>query len=160
MKGIILAIFTLLIGINNIQANCDCEELSLKKAYNSSDLIFTGKLVKKEVLTEEINAPKIESKQLYTRVIYTFELKQLFKGKATNRIIQIQTKYNNINFEKGKLYLVYAYLSKYLLTNNFYINGEKVTPFFATDICTRTKELQLVEKKELKKLKKYAKHHR
>jgi len=157
MKGIILLFFTFFFYVNNTQASCGCEELTVKKAYEKSDLIFTGKLINKEILSEEIKAPKIAQKQLYTRVLYTFEIEKLYKGKVQKRTIKIQAKYNNINFVKGRKYLVYAYLSKYLLTNNFYINGEKVTPFLATDNCTKSRELRFVEKKELKKLKKRAK---
>jgi len=156
MKGIIFLFFAFFINVNSIQASCGCEEISLKKAYDKSDLIFTGKLIKKELKSEEIKAPKIEQKQLYIRMIYTFEIEHMYKGKMSSKIITIQSKYNNINFEKGRKYLVYAYLSNYLLTNNFYINGEKVLPFLATDNCTKSRELRFVEKKELKKLRKFA----
>lgn len=157
MKGIILLFFTFFLYVNSIQASCGCEELTVKEAYKKSDVVFIGKLVKKETLSEEIKAPKIDQKQLYTRMLYTFEIEKLYKGKMQKKRIKIQTRYHNINFEKGRKYLVYAYMSKYLLTNNFYINGEKVTPFLATDNCTKSRELRFVEKKELKKLKKYAK---
>ena len=157
MKGIILLFFTLFFHVNSIQASCGCDEVSLKKAYEKSDLIFTGELIKKEIKSEEIKAPKIAQKQKYTRVIYTFKIEKLIKGKLQSKIVVIQSKYNNINFVKGRKYLVYAYMSKYLLTNNFYINGEKVPPFLATDNCTKSRELRFVEKKELKKLKKLAK---
>lgn len=52
--------------------------------------------------------------------------------------------------------ITYSYFLEYLLTSNFYINGEKVKPFLATDFCTNTKKLNFVNKKELKKLKKIA----
>jgi len=158
MKGIILAIFTIFFTVIGTQASCGCEEVSVKKAYEKSDLIFTGKLIKKQIRSEEIKAPKIAQKQLYTRMLYTFEIKQIYKGKKYHKVIQIESKYNNINFEIGRKYLVYAYLSEYLLTNNFYINGEKVPSFLATDNCTKSRELRFVEKKELKKLKKLSKH--
>jgi hypothetical protein len=160
MKGIILLFFAVFFNINSTQASCGCGEISLKKAYEQSDLIFTGKLIKKQIKSEEIKAPKIAQKQRYTRMIYTFEIERMYKGKLQSKIVIIESKYNNINFEKGRKYLVYAYLSKYLLTNNFYINGEKVTPFLATDNCTKSRELRFVEKKELKKLAKFNRRNR
>lgn len=160
MKGIILLFFAFYLNIFSIQASCGCIEVSLNKAYEQSDIIFTGELIHKELKDEEIKAPKIAQKQRYLRMVYTFKINKLYKGKLQSKIVVIESKYNNINFEKGRKYLVYSYLSKYLLTNNFYINGEKVTPFLATDNCTKSREIRFVEKKEIKKLVKLSKRNR
>ncbi len=155
MKGIILTALCIAFSIANAYS-CSCEELNNKEAFKKSDLIFTGKLIEKEIKTTEINAPKIQTKQRYTRVIFTFEVMELIKGVKKSKTITINSKYNNIDFKRGETYLIYAYYSEYLLTSNFYLNGEKVAPFLVTDICTKTKQLALIQKKELKKLKKFA----
>jgi hypothetical protein len=160
MRGIILLVFTFLFSVNTISASCGCEELSLKKAYQKSDLIFTGILIKKEIKTKEVKVSKIAQKQLYTIVKHTFKIEKLIKGKTYSQTVEIKTKYNNINFIKGKKYLVYAYFSKYLLTNNFYLNGEKVEAFLATDNCTQSRELRFVAKKELKKIMRFSRRDR
>ncbi|MCF6350322.1 MAG: hypothetical protein L3J23_04755 [Flavobacteriaceae bacterium] len=136
---------------------CSCEELSTKEAFKKSDLIFAGKLIEKEIRTTEINAPKIKTKQHYTRVIFTFEVIELIKGLEKSKIITISSKRNGIDFKRGHKYLIYAYYSEYLLTSNFYLNGEKVSPFLVTDVCTKTKQLDLIQKNEIKKLKKIVK---
>lgn len=155
MKGIILtALLTLSIVF---KANaCACEKLKLKDAYNKSELIFTGKLIDKEIKITEIKAPKIDLKQKYVITVYTFEIIEFIKGVKNVKTIKINTRYNNIDFVNGEKYLIYSYYSEYLLTSNFYINGEKVNPFLATDSCTNTKNLANVERKEIKKLKKFA----
>ncbi len=154
MKGIILSVI-IVFSISNAFA-CNCEELKITKAYNNSDLIFTGKLINKEIKVTEVEAPKIKSIQKYTRIIFTFEVIEVIKGRKHNSIVKISSKFNDINFMLGEEYLIYSYFSEYLLTSNFYINGEKVKPFLATDFCTNTKKLSFVNKKELKKLRKIA----
>lgn len=156
MKGIILTALCVVFSIANSYSTCSCEEQNTKDSYKKSDLIFTAKLIDKEIKISEMSAPKIGKKQLYRRVIFTFEVIELIKGKKTSNIITINSKCDNIDFSRGEEYLIYSYYSEYLLTTNFYLNGEKVTPFLATDVCTKTKALALVDKKEIKKLKKYA----
>lgn len=156
MKGIILTSLFTLFFIFNANACTTCKKLKTKDAFNEANLIFTGKLIKKEIKITEINAPKINLKQKYVRTIYTFEVIELIKGRKNIKTIKIKTKYDNIDFIKGEKYLLYSYYSEYLLTSNFYINGEKVSPFLATDSCTNTKKLANAERKELKKLKKFA----
>ncbi len=157
MKGIILVISLFLISTSLSFATCGCEEQSLKQAYRKSDLIFKGKLIQKEIFSREIKAPKINVKQKYTTIVYTFEVVEVIKGIKNRKVIKLETKPNSINFDRGKTYLVFAYLSKYLLTSNFYLNGEKVKPFLVTDVCTKTKEFTLVDKKTIRKIKKLAK---
>ena len=156
MKKRILTFTILLFTLSLTYASCSCEELSIKDAYNSSDLIFTGRLVDKEIKITEINAPKIEEKQRYTRVVFTFEVIELIKGKKRVKTVKISSRYNDIDFKRGDKYLIYSYYSEYLLTTNFYLNGEKVTPFLVTDVCTNTKKISKVEKREIKKLKRFA----
>jgi len=131
-------------------------EIDLNKAIKKSAIIFSGKLIKKEILVTDIKAPKIGSDQKYIRTVYTFKVEEIYKGKTIAKTIKITTRYKEFSFKKGENYVVYSYYSKYLLTSNFYLNGEKVTPFLATDKKIRTKVLSKVEKKELKKLKRIA----
>ncbi len=38
-----------------------------------------------------------------------------------------------------------------------YLNKEKVKPFYATDLCTRTNQIEKVKNREIRKLKRLAK---
>lgn len=155
MKKGILILTLLLLNVNFLFADSG-GEIELKKAIKKSAIIFSGRLIKKELVVTEIKAPKIGTAQKYVRTVYTFEVLEIFKGKRDFITIRITTKYKEFDFEKGGNYVVYSYYSKYLLTSNFYLNGEKVTPFLATDKKIRTKKLTKIERKELKKLKKLA----
>ncbi len=160
MKKSFLIIVFLLSVFSISFANCGCGDLSIKESFKSSDAIFRGKLIKKELLITEINAQKIETKQKYTRMVYTFLVNEVIKGKIQQKKIQITTKYNDINFILDTDYLVYSYYSEYLLTSNFYLNGERVEPFLVTDNCTNSKKICAVDKKELKKIRKLARRMR
>lgn len=155
-KGILTAAIILL--LTNLSFACVCTEKNIKESYQNSSIVFTGKLIKKELVIKEISAPKINEVQSYATYQYTFEVNVVYKGKKNTKTVTISSKYkNNLNFKEDKDYLIYAYNSNYLLTNNFYLNGEKVTPFLAIDNCTRSKEIAFAEKKELRRLKKIAK---
>jgi len=159
MKRGILILTVLLLNFNFLHAEAG-GEIELKKAIKKSAIIFSGKLIKKELLITEIKAPKIGTAQKYIRTVYTFEVSEIFKGEMDSKTIQITTKYKEFDFVKGEKYIVYSYYSKYLLTSNFYLNGEKVTPFLATDKKVRTKNIAKIERKEMKKLKKMARKRR
>ncbi len=75
MKGIIFIALFFAFSFTSSFA-CSCEELDTKDAFKQSDLIFSGKLIDKQLLDTEINA-----KQRYTRVAYTFEILSTFKGR-------------------------------------------------------------------------------
>jgi hypothetical protein len=159
MKRGILILTVLLLNFNFLHADSG-GEMELKKAIKKSTVIFSGKLIKKELVVTEIKAPKIGTAQKYIRTVYTFEVSKIFKGEMNYKTIQITTKYKEFDFVKGEKYIVYSYYSKYLLTSNFYLNGEKVTPFLATNKKSRTKQLTKIERNELRKLKKLARRRR
>jgi hypothetical protein len=156
IKGILS--FALILFTINIFA-CNCAENTVKDSFNNSNIIFTGELIKKDLLIKEIEAPKIKTLQKYVTYQYTFKIITNFKGNKSTKEITISSRYKDFNFKVGKAYLVYAYFSEYLLTNNFYLNGERVNPFLASDICTRTKSLSVTESRELKKLKSISKRY-
>ncbi len=155
MGKITLFIFTLLATFNFTSINTE-----IKEAYKKSDVVFIGKIIAKEIKQTPINVSKINAIQNYIRTVYTFEIIELFKGQQKSKTIKITTKYNAFNFKMGDVYLTYAYLSKYLLSNNFYINNETVIPFLAVKKPSRIRPIEIVSKKELKKLRKYAKRER
>ena len=103
MKGIIFTVFIAIFSISNSFA-CNCTELNTKEAYNNSDLIFTGKLINRELKTTIIKANGIKSKQTYVRMIFTFQVIEIIKGRKHTKTVVINSKFNNIDFEKGKEY--------------------------------------------------------
>ena len=158
MKKGILTVAIILFITNLSYACVTCAEKKVKESYQKSAMVFTGKLIKKELIIKEVKAPKIEEVQSYATYQYTFKVYEMYKGVKKTKLVSITSKYkNDLNFKEDKEYLIYAYSSKYLLTNNFYLNGEKVEEFLAVNDCSRSKEIVFTEKKELKKLKKLAK---
>ena len=155
MKKGILILAVLLLNISLIKAS-SIDGDNLKKAIKKSAIIFSGKLISKELVTTEISAPKLGTTQKYIRNVYTFKVNQIFKGKIISNIITIVTNKNDVDFIEGQIYVVYSFYSNYLLTSNFYLNGEKVKPFLATK-SNNTKLIAKVSKKEMKKLRRLAK---
>jgi hypothetical protein len=155
-KGVLTV--AIIILFTHLSFACGCAEKTVKESYQKSNLVFTGKLIKKELVVKEIKAPKIEEVQSYATYQYTFEILVMYKGKQAIKEVVLSSKYRNtLNFKENNEYLVYAFNSNYLLTSNFYLNGEKVPSFLAVDNCSRSKEIVYTDKKELKKLRKYSK---
>ncbi|MEE9348469.1 MAG: hypothetical protein V3U80_00315 [Flavobacteriaceae bacterium] len=134
------------------------ENKNIKKSFKKSNTVFVGELVKRELKQSKVLAPSINTEQNYIRIIYTFKVIKLFKG-DNEEFVQITIRYKGKDFVKGEKYLVYANLSEYLLTSNFYLNGEKVTPFLTVNEKSRTKLKALTNRKEIKKLNKLARKH-
>ena len=132
----------------------------IKASYKKATVVFTGNLINKEIIQTEEEAPFIESMQSYIRTVYTFEITEWFKGVKQSKTIKIVSKHQDFNFKIGNTYLVYSFLSMHLLTSNFYLNGEKVTPFLAVKKASLTRDIMEVSKKEIKKLRKLAKRER
>jgi hypothetical protein len=146
MKYVITILF-LIFSINTVSA-CSCSRVGILKAQNTSDFIFTGKVIKiNEIITKE----KITGSERvidYKRYEFVFEIKHIHKGKKdfdySNRITIITTgggadcgNYFNLN-EK---YLVYSYKEKNKV--GWGIEDQKAKKeFMSTHLCTRTKRIK------------------
>jgi len=167
MRRTALLILTLIWLLTNEVYACTCVEINesigkkIEKAFLKSDLIFVGKVIDKQFKETEIYVPELDSKQKYYRAIYTFELINLFRGQPDKEEIEIVTTASSnscgFEFQVGEVYLVYSNQYNQRIAFSPYLNQERVKPFYATDICTRTEKVNKVEKIEIRKLKRMAK---
>ena len=136
----------------------------VEKAFLESDLIFIGKVIGKEIKTTEIYVPELDKKQNYIRAIFTFELIDRISGEFITDKVEIVTSNSEescgIEFKIGKEYLVFSRKQDQRIAFSPYLNQEKVNPFYATSLCTRTDEMKNVKKCETRKLKRLVKRNK
>ena len=125
---------------------CSCEGTpTLQKSYAEVDVIFTGTVISKKVISV-----KYES-VITTQIEYKFRRTKVFKGKSRTEIITIMTGNGRHDcgymFELNKKYIVYAYIQ-----NQYFDGGEKVESFLSTNVCRRTAIYNPLEVKSLDKL--------
>ncbi|MEL1255346.1 hypothetical protein AAEO57_16265 [Flavobacterium sp. DGU38] len=117
----------------------------MKKAINHVDVLFTGKIISREIYTDS-NFPNM----ILKKVIYTVLVTEKLKGDIKTDTIKIYTGLGNgdcgVEFEIGKSYIIYSNYEEELFKT-------KVPKFLSTDICTRTSEFKDIE---FKKIKRYA----
>jgi len=153
-KTILLVLSVIWLSTNEIYA-CSCvipKELlgkTIVRAFSQSDLVFVGKVIDKQFNVTEIYVPELDSKQKYYTTIYTFELINNFGRQSNKKEIEIVTTSNSceIVFQVGEEYLVYSNRYDQRIAFSTYLNKEKVTPFYATSICTRTEKVNKVKKR-------------
>ncbi len=147
MKYILVA-FLFLANIKSAIC-CTCVSLSkstVKSEFKKSDVIFVGKVLSKEnIEIKDVQFPNIKTEYIE----YSFEIVTLFKGTSKRDTIKIVTGTGNddcgFQFVVGNEYIVYSYLYR----NNL-MESLNISPFFFTEICTRTKSSD--DKVELKEL--------
>lgn len=146
MKYIIT--FLLLIFLSNIGFACSCSRPGILKNQNTSDFVFTGKVVKiNEIITQEkvTSSDKIID---YKRYEFVFEIKHIHKGKKEfdySDRISIVTSGNGLDcgnyFNLDQKYLIYSYKRDYKIDMNL-ANQKTEKEFMSTDLCTRTKGIK------------------
>ena len=149
----ILLLVLILIPTSKVLA-CTCigtnESLSKKvnKAYVESDLIFTGKVISKEIKTNG----KYQSSA--DPVIYKFEIIKKIKGEISVSVIEVVSERDEQScgymFEVGKSYLVYSAESTHFTSTT------KTKSDFVTGLCRRNQKLNKTRKRELRKLNRLA----
>ena len=139
MKKTLLLILIVFLSVSE-SYTCTCgrniESLfkQIKRDFQQSDLIFTGKVV--EVIT--IN--KNEWKSSADPIIYKFEVSEIIKGKIQSKIIEVASEMSGAScgyqFKLGRNYLVYSLKSKRFskMTKNEFD--------FATGLCSGNKILK------------------
>lgn len=167
MKKIVILILAMVGLFTNEIYACTCVEINesigkkIEKAFLKSDLIFVGKVIDQQFKETEIYVPEINAKQKYSRAVYTFELINLFRGQLYKEEIEIVTTSSGglcgFEFQVGEVYLVYSNQYDQRIAFNAYLNQERVDPFYATNICTRTRKFTKVETREIRKLSRMAK---
>jgi hypothetical protein len=151
MKKTFLLVLILLFSITKSFA-CSCAETNeslskkVEKAFTKSDLIISGKVIDVKI----VNKARIISSA--DPIIYKFEITKIIKGKLNKQVVEIASEERGARcgykFELGKSYLVYGRKSTHFSsqTNNEFD--------FVTSLCDRNQKLEIVDKKEFRKLKK------
>ena len=162
MKKTSFLIITLLIfSANGIYA-CSCIKSSIKKGFNKSDLIFTGKVVDINEKFMKDSIPTENGKfyvREYRRIEFKFKVSEFIKGKNETEFVTVATTGGGADcgnyFKLNTEHLVYSYETDIKL--NSFDENAKTEPYFTTSICTRTKDLNRTKKSEIRKLKRLAK---
>lgn len=128
---------------------CSCvdQKIPLNETLAKTDVVFTGKVVKK-------SKEKWIGNNFYD---VEFQLIENYKGKRESNLI-VKTSMDDgtcgFPFEEGETYLVFAY--KYSADDK---ENSGAKPQYATGICSRTKAIKFADAdlKELNEIKKSAK---
>ena len=126
---------------------CSCiDTLTSKQAVKNSKWVLKGKVVSKSVLSLDT----IFEGLIFYQSAYSIEVLSTFKGRCVKDTITIITGMGDGDcgypFVIGREYIIYAIRAK-----RHYATGRKVKPFITTNICDRTTDKCLDEKKEIAK---------
>lgn len=105
-------LFFYLLFYQAISYGCYCNIINIEKAFNESDVIFVGELVKDEFDYHEYIKVKQSKGDKYWP-LYTFNYKQIYKVSETNKTSLITLSgYKNqlcpVSFFKNSIYVVYG----------------------------------------------------
>ncbi len=160
-KTIFITFLLLILSANRIFA-CSCIKSNIKKEFDQSDLIFTGKVVaiNERILIDSILVEngKFHIRE-YRQIDFKFKVEKLIKGQIKTEFIIISTTGGGTDcgnyFDLNSEHLVYSYASDIRLGS--FDENAKTKPYFTTSLCTRTKKLERTKKREVRKLKRLAK---
>jgi hypothetical protein len=171
MKFLLLA-FVLLFRLPAVWA-CSCvterlpEAQKIAKARAQASLVFTGRVESTAVVTRTDSVhfrtragadTLVISRQQYLQV--TFTIREQLKGRPVAGTVAVLTAGSGAacgaSFQVGTDYLVYAYRVEEAYSSR--VGMYPVRPYFATDLCTRNKELRATSAAELRQLQELAHH--
>ncbi|MFD2720520.1 hypothetical protein ACFST9_17500 [Hymenobacter monticola] len=170
MKAFLLAC-CLLMNCANAWA-CSCiearipEKEKIAKAWTQAQLVFTGRVVS-ESLVEMTDTAHLRTRTGRDTVItrrmqyrkYTFAVTQPLKGAAGPATIEVLTagvgSSCGVFYKVGDEFVVFAYTVD--TAQNLRGVERKITPYYSTGMCTRTKELRYTAAAELQQLRQLAK---
>ena len=165
-RTILLTVLLIMFSANKIYA-CSCEKSSIKYGFEQSDLIFTGTVVEINERTVYDSIPSSTENGKYfiqeiNRVEFVFKVKEWIKGKEKSGFISIVTSGGGADcgnyFDLDSEHLIYSYVTD--LEVNTFDKNKKVDPYFSTDLCTRTKELNRTKKSEINRLNRMSKRNK
>ena len=166
-----LFVCCLLLSCANAWA-CSCiedrisEKEKIAKARTQAQLVFTGRIVSEELIeamdTTHLRTRTGQDTVLTTRVQYhkyTFAVTESLKGPAGPATVAVRTagpgSSCGVYYKVGAEYVVFAYTVD--TAQNLRGVERKVTPYYVTGMCTRTKELRATPATELQQLRRLAK---
>lgn len=146
--------YLLLIGIFWLQSNsilaCNCVgKDTITTAFLHSDYVFLALILSKEkVIVKDKNLP---SGFVMERMKYKVRLIEKYKGELKQNIVDIVTGIGNgdcgYNFKTGRRYIIYS-----VTKNKYFDKGEDTDIYFYTDVCSRTRENNYIERRRLNKI--------
>lgn len=129
------------IGTNNV-----------KQELKESDLVFSGKILSKNVFT--VNDNNLPSGFDLKKAEYIVLISEIYKGHLTNDTLNVITGVGGgdcgLEFSVGVDYIIYA-----AYKNKYFERGQQIKRFVFTNICTRTKP---IDKNEIRKIKRFLKN--
>ena len=145
MKAFFLFILLLLLKMNVFACTC-IGTGTVKNSRKYANLVVLGTIKDSTVFS----VPYAGTSIIVDKIKYLFEVEYLYKGKSKKKMIEIITGTGTSDcgyiFELNKRYIVYLYTE-----DRFYGKGQKVKPFLSTNICTRTREEDAEEIRQLKR---------
>jgi hypothetical protein len=148
MKRILLVIVILLFYSYSYCCTC-IGEATFKKEYKRSNVVVTGKILEKRIITINDSLMPLIKIQ---KAEYTVQITKVYKGNIKDSVIKIITGLGGgdcgFEFNKGNEYIIYCSYE-----NKYYEQGETVNKFLYTDICRRTRltndeeEIKLLSRK-------------
>ena len=144
MKHSLILIFFLI--SSTYALSCSCGGVGIKENFNQSDVIFKGRLKEKKEITS-IEKTTFNTEIEYKRYEFKFEVVKKYKGLIKKEPVTIITTAGGADcgndFKKGKTYLIYSYKSDTKLLSPLLLE-EKTDEYLTTNLCTRTKETNLL----------------
>lgn len=146
MNKIIVLAFACFFPLNIWACSCIGEK-TVKEEVSKSDVIFSGKIISKNIFT--VNDDNLPSGLVLKKAEYIILVTKIYKGQTTSDTLKLITGVGSgdcgYEFAIGSEYIIYSVRS-----NKYFESGNKVETFLYTDICTRTRR---IDKKELRNIK-------
>ena len=145
MKTLKYIIISFLLSFTSSFA-CTCtEKPSLRKEIKSSDIILSGTVISKKLITEQVPNLKFVNREME----YTILVEAIYKGKVTSDTIKVITGIGN-----GDCGYIFKENEKYFIYANYTNQGSDFNHglyFYYTSICTRTGLFDEIGEKNIKK---------
>lgn len=145
------SLFAMLLLASSLSYACDCiGSISVKKEIKISDAVFKGKIIEKSLFVVDT----LFANEYVYKAKYKIELDVVYKGnKNKSRYITVITGIGSgdcgYEFKEGESYIIYAKFKE-----RYFSQGNKVSKFLYTDICTRTTDKIDKEEKAIKECRK------
>lgn len=120
---------------------CSCGHVGIVKNKKATAYSFKGRVTQLEEIITMDTITGTNSVVDYRRTRYTFEILKNYKGLEGQGTIDLITSGMTdcgVNFEKGEVYIVYAYNDHRKLHPK--LEDQKTEIYITTHLCTRTKK--------------------
>lgn len=130
----------LLLLISTLTFGCSCTTLSIKESFEQTDAVFIGKVISVDSTKYDFSSNRVFA--------FTLEIEKDYKRELSNK--DSRKYYTTIYTPMSKMFGGCG--SYFELNKTYLVYGYKSEIGTITNICTRTSELNLVDKSEFKEL--------